>query len=69
MQTGSNDRVSRSRSNLTSRPYIAGFVFTNHYQEYFLSFSPRLCKFESNTTSDWLTRMVQPFRKFKMLQN
>ena len=32
----------------------SGSVFTKHSQEYTLSFSPRFCKFEFNTTSDWL---------------
>ena len=29
-----------------------GSVSNNHSQEQYLSFVPRLCKFESNTTSD-----------------
>ena len=33
-------------------------VFTNHSQEHSLSFSPKFCKFECNTTSDWLNHMV-----------
>ena len=36
----------------------SGSVYTNHSQEYSLSFSPRLCQFECDTTSDWLNRMV-----------
>ena len=35
-----------------------GHVFTNHSQEYSFSFSPRFCKFECNTTTDWLNGMV-----------
>ena len=31
-------------------------VFTNHFQDSSSSFSPRFCKFECNTTSDWLNR-------------
>ena len=33
-------------------------VFTDHSQENSLSFSSRFCKFECNTHSDWLNRMV-----------
>ena len=33
-------------------------VFTNHSQEHSSSFSPRFCKFECNTNSDWLNRMI-----------
>ena len=35
-----------------------GSVFTTHSHEHSLSFSPRFCKSECNTTSDWLNRMV-----------
>ena len=34
-----------------------GSVFNNHSQEHSLSFSPILCQFECNTTSDWLNHM------------
>ena len=37
-------------------------IFTNHFQEYSLSFAPGFYKFECNTTSDWLNRMVEPIR-------
>ena len=36
----------------------SGSLFTNHSREHSLSFSPAFCKFECNTTSDWLNRMV-----------
>ena len=35
-----------------------GSVFKNHSQEHPVSFSPGFCKFECNTTADWLNRMV-----------
>ena len=35
-----------------------GSVFTNHSQEHSLCFSPRICKFECNATSDWLHHTV-----------
>ena len=39
-------------------PKTSGSIFTSHSRERPLSFSPRLGKFECNTTSDWLNRMV-----------
>ena len=35
-----------------------GSVPTNHSQEHSLSFFFKICKFECNTTSDWLNHMV-----------
>ena len=35
-----------------------GSVFTKHSQEHPLFFSPRFCKVECNTTSDWLNHTV-----------
>ena len=37
---------------------ISGSVFTNHSQEHCSSLSPRCCKLECNTASDWLNGVV-----------
>ena len=37
-------------------------VRTNHSRTQPLSLSARFCKLESNTTSDWINRMVKPIR-------
>ena len=39
-------------------PVVQGSYFTNHSQEHSLSFSPRFCQFECNTTYDWQNFMV-----------
>ena len=39
-------------------PREPGSVFTNHSQEHSFSFSPKLCKFESNTTSYMLNHTI-----------
>ena len=33
-------------------------VFTKHFQEHSLSFSPKICILECNITSDWLSHMI-----------
>ena len=37
---------------------LLGLSIHNHPQKHSLYFSPRFCKFECNTTSDWLNHMV-----------
>ena len=37
---------------------VFGPYFTNNSQEHSLTFFFKKCEFESNTTSDWLNRMV-----------
>ena len=51
-----SSRVPEKEINITVNR--AGSVFTNHSKEDALPFPPRFCKFECNTTSDWLNRMI-----------
>ena len=50
--------------------HLSRSAFNDHFQEHSLSLSHRLCKFESNTTSDWLRSevvlisVVSKYRKF-----
>ena len=38
-------------------------ILTNHSQDQSLSFCPKFCTFESNTTSDWLNDFISINRK------
>ena len=43
-----------ANNHMSFQSLFHGILFGDHS----LSFSPRFCKFECNTTSDWLNRMV-----------